>query len=253
MRQTLEEYAEAVIHAEWPVQRRGELPSSGWRPLRKLHGQLVKFQPDTRGEAVIQAEFLRSLNELYKAREARLTAAAGHIPVVIWWIIGISGALTTAFTYLFGFHSFRMHLTMTGAIAASLALVVVLILALDWPFRGDVSVSPAPYVNVEDRLETGLRRDVVTRVGRRRRSWSARCASPKWPHSTPRSWHSHSARLTAASGQIEKDRHRCSTARQPPTTEMFADGLHRRWVPHSDIRACPAHAHRIGISNRIVP
>ena len=66
MRQTLKEYADAVIHAEWPVQRRGELPSSGWRPLRKLHGQLVKFQPDTRGEAVIQAEFLRSLNELYK-------------------------------------------------------------------------------------------------------------------------------------------------------------------------------------------
>jgi hypothetical protein len=150
MWQTLKEYAAVVIHAEWPVQRRGELPNAGWRPLRKLHDQLVKFQPDTRGEAVMQAEFLRSLNELYKARGARLTVAAGHIPVVIWWIIGISGALTTAFTYLFGFHSFRMHLTMTGAVAASLALVVVLILALDWPFRGDVSVSPAPYVNVED-------------------------------------------------------------------------------------------------------
>jgi hypothetical protein len=150
MRQTLREYTDTVIQAEWPVQRRGELPSSGWGPLRKLHGQLVKFQPDTRGEAAIQAEFLRSLNELYKAREARLTAAAGHIPVVIWWIIGISGALTTAYTYLFGFHSFRMHLTMTGAVAASLALVVVLILALDWPFRGEVSISPDPYVNVED-------------------------------------------------------------------------------------------------------
>jgi hypothetical protein len=43
-----------------------------------------------------------------------------------------------------GFHSFRMHLTMTGAVAASLALVVVLILALDWPFRGEVSISPDP-------------------------------------------------------------------------------------------------------------
>jgi hypothetical protein len=28
MRQTLKEYADAVIQAEWPVQRRGELPSS---------------------------------------------------------------------------------------------------------------------------------------------------------------------------------------------------------------------------------
>ena len=69
--------------------------------------------------------------------------------MVIWWIIAIGGALTTAFTYLFGFESFRLHLTMTGAVAASLALVVVLIVALDWPFRGEVSVPPDAYVDVE--------------------------------------------------------------------------------------------------------
>jgi hypothetical protein len=65
--------------------------------------------------------------------------------VVIWWIIAMGGALTTAFTYLFGFESPRLHLTMTDAVAASLPLVVV----LDWPFRGDVSVSPDAYVDVE--------------------------------------------------------------------------------------------------------
>jgi hypothetical protein len=101
------------------VQRQGEVPGSGWKPLYNLHGQLVSFEPHTSREAIIEAEFLRVLNELYKAREARLTAAAGHIPVVIWWIIAIGGALTTAFTYLFGFESFRLHLTMTGAVAAS--------------------------------------------------------------------------------------------------------------------------------------
>jgi hypothetical protein len=149
MRKTLKGYADAVVREEWPVQQRGELPSAGWRPLHKLHRELVKFDPQTRGEAVIQADFLRTINELYKARQARLTAAAGHIPEVIWWIIAIGGALTTAFSYLFGFESFRLHLTMTGAITASLALVVVLIIALDWPFRGEVSVSPQAYVDAE--------------------------------------------------------------------------------------------------------
>ena len=149
MREALKDYAETVIHAEWPAQMRGRLPSAGWKPLNALQRQLVGYEPQTRGEAVIQAEFLHTLNQLYKAREERLTAAAGHIPVVIWWIIAIGGALTTAFTYLFGFESFRLHLTMTGAVAASLALVVVLIIALDWPFRGEVSVAPEAYVNVE--------------------------------------------------------------------------------------------------------
>jgi len=149
MRNALTDYTESVIRAEWPVQRQGKVPGSGWKSLYELHGQLVSFEPQTRREAIVDAEFLRVLNELYKARETRLTAATGHVPVVIWWIIAFGGALTTAFTYLFGFESFRLHLTMTGAVAASLSLVVVLIIALDWPFRGEVSVPPDAYVEVE--------------------------------------------------------------------------------------------------------
>jgi len=149
MRKTLKRYADTVVEEEWPVQQQGQMPSAGWKPLHQLHRQLVLFDPQTRGEAVIQADFLHTINELYKARQARLTAAAGHIPVVIWWIIAIGGALTTVFSYLFGFESFRLHLTMTGAITASLALVVVLIVALDWPFRGEVSVSPQAYIDAE--------------------------------------------------------------------------------------------------------
>ena len=153
MRNALRQYLALVIHQEWPVQERGVVPESGWVPLAQLHDELVQYSPATLGESVVQAEFLRSLNDLYKARTERLVAVRGHIPGVIWWIIGIGGALTTGFTYLFGFHSFRMHLTMTGAVAASLALVAVLIIALDWPFRGEVSIGPGAYVEVERGLD----------------------------------------------------------------------------------------------------
>jgi hypothetical protein len=40
--------------------------------------------------------------------------------------------------------NFGMHLAMTGIVAATLALVIVMIIALDWPFRGEISVSPPP-------------------------------------------------------------------------------------------------------------
>jgi hypothetical protein len=152
MRVELRRYLGLVIREEWPVQRRGVVPATGWAPLVRLHEDMVQFRPQTLGESVIEAEFLRSLNELYRTRTARLIAVRGHIPGVVWWIIATGGALTTGFTYLFGFHSFRMHLTMTAAVAASLALVVVLIVALDWPYRGEVSITPDAYVEVEQSL-----------------------------------------------------------------------------------------------------
>ena len=55
-------------------------------------------------------------------------------------------AITTGYTYFFGYQNFAMHMAMTGTLAATLALVVVLIVALDYPFRGEISVTPDPFI-----------------------------------------------------------------------------------------------------------
>ncbi len=149
VRDDLNEYVNDVVNNEWPLQHRGETPQSGWAPLHKLHDTIVTMQPQNAGEAVVQAELLRTLNELYKARESRLSAVEGHIPEVIWWIIFLGGALVVGYTYFFGFHDFRMHLAMTAVVTASLGLVVVLIIALDWPFRGEVSITPEAFIKAQ--------------------------------------------------------------------------------------------------------
>ena len=149
VRQLVREYADTVIKTEWPEQRSGDTPTDGWQPLDRLHLQLVTFRPANQGEAVVQAEFLRALNELYQARTARLTAVSGHVPTVIWWIIVLGGALAVGSTFFFGFQKLWVHLVLVGLFSASLMLVIVMIVALDWPFRGEVSVPADAYINVE--------------------------------------------------------------------------------------------------------
>ena len=141
IRADVRDYVNTVIRVEWPIQQTGKVPSQGWEPLRRVHSEIVTMRPHNAGEAVIQAELLRTLNMLYSARSSRLSAVQGHIPEVIWWIIFLGGAITTGYTYLFGFDDLRMHLITTAAVSTSMALVVVLIVALDWPFRGAVSVT----------------------------------------------------------------------------------------------------------------
>jgi ABC-type branched-subunit amino acid transport system permease subunit len=70
----------------------------------------------------------------------------GLIPDVVWWMIFCGGVITIGFTCFFGFHDFRLHVVMTMTVAASLAVVVVLMVALDWRFRGEVSISPDAYI-----------------------------------------------------------------------------------------------------------
>lgn len=146
IRDALAKYVSVVIDVEWPIQRQGVTPDQGWKPLRDLATAIATIHPQNSGEAVIEAEVLRTWNELYNARSARLSAVQGHIPGVIWCIIFFGAAITTGYTYLFGFENFGMHIAMTATVAATLALVIVLIIALDWPFRGEISVSPDPFI-----------------------------------------------------------------------------------------------------------
>ena len=158
IRDAVARYVSVVIDDEWPVQRAGKVPKQGWKPLRDLDSAIATIQPQNLGEAVIQAELLRTWNELYQSRSSRLSAVVGHIPGVVWWIVFFGAAITTGYTYLFGFEHFGMHIVMTATMAATLALVVVLIIALDYPFRGQISVTPDPFIMTQQSW-TGLSLD----------------------------------------------------------------------------------------------
>jgi Protein of unknown function (DUF4239) len=148
-------YLDQVIKEEWPTQRRGEIVRVARPTLRRIHQTIAEINPTTPGEAVVQAELLRTMNDLYNARRERQLAAQGAIPPVVWWIIALGTAITVFYTYLFGVDDRRMHLVMTGTTMAALALVIVLIVSLDRPFRGDLSIGTDAYDNMRGALIAG--------------------------------------------------------------------------------------------------
>jgi Protein of unknown function (DUF4239) len=153
VRADLDKYIDLVVKQEWPSQQAGNLDEKvfepGWTTLAHLSTLLASFEPATAGQNVNKAEMLRVTNDLVKARRGRVLAAAEHVPDVVWQILLLAGVVAVGYTYLFGAHSFGIHLSITGLVAATISLVFVLIIALDYPFRGDVSVSDEAFVNVK--------------------------------------------------------------------------------------------------------
>jgi hypothetical protein len=158
LRGHLNNYIDAVIEKEWPAQQAGRFEETtrqkGWDVLADFHRDIARFRPANAGEAVLQGQLLRSLSGLYDARRGRLLAAEEHVNAVVWWIIALGAMLTVSFTYLFGLPNFIMHAVITAMLAASLAFVVVLIVAHDYPFRGSPSVSNEAFRAVKKNMET---------------------------------------------------------------------------------------------------
>jgi hypothetical protein len=160
VRAQLDSYIAIVVKTEWPSQQAGKIGDAvyepGWTVLAELDKEIAVFEPGTMGQNVNKGEMLRAMNDLIKARRTRIIAAGEHLPGVVWGILILAGIVAVVYTYLFGAHSFRIHVAITGLIAATIALVFVLIITLDYPFRGEVSVSPEAFLGVQATASAAL-------------------------------------------------------------------------------------------------
>ena len=141
-------YIETVVRVEWPAQARGLSVASNSAWLNKLNAIAADLKPSGTADGNRQAMLLQSLMRLSDARQERLAAADSTVPSVVWIVTLMGGALTVAFAALLGVPSLGMHLAMMATMAISGALVLIMIIALSNPFRGDFRVSADPFEQV---------------------------------------------------------------------------------------------------------
>ena len=153
MRDDIIGYLETVIRVEWPGQAEGVVVDRGKAYLEKLNTSAIGLKPANVADGNLHAELLQSLRRLWDARQQRLLAAETTIPAVVWIVTIVGGALTIAFGSFLGVPSLGMHLAMSAALAISGALVLILIIALSNPFRGDFRVSTLPFDRVLAQIE----------------------------------------------------------------------------------------------------
>jgi hypothetical protein len=148
MRDDIIGYVETVVRVEWPAQAKGLTVDRGSAYLQKLNSTAIGLKPAGVADGNLQALLLRSLTRLWDARQQRLLAGDTTIPAVVWIVTLVGGGLTIAFASLLGVPILGMHLAMSAALAISGALVLILIIALSNPFRGDFRVSTRPFDQV---------------------------------------------------------------------------------------------------------
>ena len=158
MRDDMTGYLEMVVRVEWPAQAEGQIVDRGGAYLEKLNRIASGLKPAGVAEGNLHAQLLQSLSRLWDARMQRMLAAETTVPAVVWVVTLVGGALTIAFGSFLGVPSLGMHLAMSATLAISGALVLILIIALSNPFRGDFRVSTLPF----DRVLAQIQASTVT-------------------------------------------------------------------------------------------
>jgi hypothetical protein len=146
-------YAYLVIHEEWPAMARGQSSERVQAALIELWQVYTDMGPAERAHP-LYGHSIDRLIEMDDDRRLRLAAGNDHVPAIMWVMLYAGGSSVVILAYLFEsprdwFQRFIIAL-LSGTIMFSIFLVVT----LEGPYDGDVSVKPTPFQFVLDHMQT---------------------------------------------------------------------------------------------------
>ena len=135
-------YVQAVVWDEWAMLARGEESEWAKTQYEQIWRAYYDYHPTTAQQFSFFDESLRKLNELGDHRRARLLDSRSALPTALWMLLIAGGAVTIAFTYLYGMESSWMHTLMVASLSGLIAFCLFLLLSLDYPFSGSAALQP---------------------------------------------------------------------------------------------------------------
>jgi hypothetical protein len=142
IRAALSTYLKVTISEDWPAMERASDSQLARQALDAVYGALLTFLSPERRDTALTTEFLHQLDVITQERRARIVAAEGTVPGIIWPVLFGGAALTVGFTFFFGTENLRAQTLMTGLLSALIFSGLLIIVVIDRPFAGVVKVQP---------------------------------------------------------------------------------------------------------------
>lgn len=142
IRRDINAYVQAVIANDWPSMAHGQLSPQANDALNKLYAAAFAAAPAGNRGAATLAEIFDQLDHVTQARRQRGVLCAGIVPGVIWAALFLGACLTIGFTFFFGTRNLGAQVIMTGLLTFLIFMVLLVIVSIDHPFTGEVSVEP---------------------------------------------------------------------------------------------------------------
>ncbi|MDP2922238.1 MAG: DUF4239 domain-containing protein [Candidatus Omnitrophota bacterium] len=145
IRNLLNEYAQVVTGDEWQLLSQGKPSPKVQEVINKLNTLYSNYLPKTITDQIFFEESVRKLNELCELRRERLIDSRHGTHPMLWFVLIVGAIFIIAFTSFFGSENLHSQVTMSILLSVFIALILLTILAFDYPFTGSVNISPEPF------------------------------------------------------------------------------------------------------------
>ncbi len=145
IRPLLRDYIRSVAHDEWPALQGGTGSPATAQRLATLTQALQQSEGGVPTKPTLYAEMLRQADSLSDLRQDRIDISGAGLPPSLWQATGVLCLLLLVLSALINVPG---RFIAIGGHASAIAVLASLVFAVDLPFRGQTSVSPAPIARV---------------------------------------------------------------------------------------------------------
>ena len=138
-------YVHAVVDDEWPRLRDGKDSERAWADVDGLYRAMQSVHPTTPAGTAFYDDAVRRLNDALAARRSRISDVSGGLsgPIVALLLLGSLAIL--GYAVFVGSRSAGFHAIGALAIATVLGFSLVVLLAYNFPYSGDLAIDPGPF------------------------------------------------------------------------------------------------------------
>jgi hypothetical protein len=142
VRRAVGAYVRSVVQDEFPQMREGTDSDVARGTLDGVFAAFRTVEPKTPEQTAFYDDAVRQLNETLDARRNRIESAVGGLPWDIAVLILFSSFVVVAYSLVVGSPSYWFHLLGPAAIASVVAVSLVVLVDLSYPFSGDFAIPP---------------------------------------------------------------------------------------------------------------
>jgi hypothetical protein len=154
LKSKLTTYVKAIINEEWQMMAKGQRSAKVQKIQEELWKLYSGYQPKNETQKIFFAESVKKLNQAAEMRRQRIVYASTGIHPILYFVLIAGSFITIVFTMLFGTENIIPHLIMVSLLAAMIAMILFTVISMDYPFTGDISITPDVFTNM---LSTLLR------------------------------------------------------------------------------------------------
>ena len=139
------EYTLYVANIEYPSLENGIVPDEGHVLLSGIGTDLYEYNPTTKRENVVFNKAVTVYNDIVTLKVSRLASAQTGLAPELWWVLIIGSILIIIMTW-FVKCSVVIQYVFTTITTTALSSMIFLIVALDYPFKGDYGLDSEPFL-----------------------------------------------------------------------------------------------------------